>query len=127
MKKRSVEREQQYVGIDLHRRRRSTSLDGPFIPNRLGNYWSGWCLAIAADDWYMAGGARHIGVLVVPWSSLTGPRADTWLHPSAIGRAISTPGDSSQALPIYDFSFGPTTPGYLGWVMPVTASVPQDL
>jgi hypothetical protein len=42
-------------------------------------------------------------------------------------RAISTPGDSSQALPIYDFSFGPTTPGYLGWVMPVTASVPQDL
>lgn len=130
---------------------RSTALDGPFVPNRPGNYWSGWCLAFSADAWYMAGGA--------PTSALSAPTAkslwnsyasrgqvDTQHRPPrgamvffnwtssghvaiSLGnwRVVSTQGDAPQTLPIYDFSFGPSTPGYLGWVMPVRASVPQNL
>lgn len=129
---------------------RSTSLDGPFIPNRQGSYWSGWCLSFASDAWYMAGGAPTSAFsypsAIAMWNAYAAQgRVDTTHRPPrgamvfwnwtsdghvaiSLGnwRVVSTQGNWPQTLPIYDFSFGPSN-GYLGWIMPVSASVPQNL
>ena len=135
------------IGHDNGQITQWTSGDGPYIPNRPGNYWSGWCLAFAADTWVTAGGATtrvFAGpqTAIASWNSWTKkgqydnvhrpPRGAlvyfNWTSAGHVAislgnwRAVSTQGDSPQTLPIYDFSFSPATPGYLGWVMPVRAT-----
>jgi hypothetical protein len=130
---------------------RSAALDGPFVPTRPGNYWSGWCLAFSSDAWYQAGGAPTNALsypsAISAWNSYAAQgRVDTTHRPPrgamvffnwtssghvaiSLGnwRVISTQGSAPDTLPIYDFNFGPTTAGYLGWVMPVQASLPQNI
>lgn len=134
---------------------RSRELDGIYEPHGGGsNYWSGWCLAFASDAWYMAGGApeKRYSSAIDAWNAYAAkgqvdrthrpPRGamvffsgSTWTgygHVAiSIGnwRVVSTRGVDGDNLPIYDFShgFSNTTPGYLGWTMPVTASVPQNI
>lgn len=124
----------------------SKSADGPFVPQRTGNYWSGWCLAFAGDAWAVGGGAPSDALsyptAIGAWNAFAAkgqvdrthrpPRGAmvffNWTTSGHVAislgnwRVISTQGNEPQTLPIYDFNFGPDTPGYLGWAMPVAAT-----
>jgi hypothetical protein len=130
---------------------RSEPLDGHFVPGRTDRYWSGWCLAFAADAWSMAGGAPDSAVgyasAIAMWNDYAAqgridnmhrpPRGAmvffNWTTNGHVGislgnwRMVSTQGDYPAALPIYDSSFSPQMSGYLGWLMPVPASIPQNI